>query len=803
MKYCIHGAVANVIDNDTEDAIKPYVVQNKHAKWLSEKFVSEGILQFDKIDKEGKKGHYSYSGGEVDSISGKAKASIDEIAELIANWYNYSVEDEAISTFTESAIALTSCITEEMFASAILAELHISAYDWENSMKPALLSSKQEILKRTIIETRKNINPNRSAFVAMNSGRMKYLYYERSLDNDLAELSPNTESIQNIIDNVFSLFDRHNDNFKRVWSRIWAEYKETVQSDTDVTKYVDYCVRYLYLFNICYRLIELLYIVGVCNDGTIKSPEIIRNEIDALLGEYRNLVSQDNEYNSAANHNLTEEELFIHSIISLLDGSFIFNTEIRRIVEFLDQKVSNSILVRKKVEDYIQANRPLMSIHCYESAIVFDVSFDKLDKARDIVEKICFEYKDIDSGITIFDRDFTDSPLSRIVLFSNHPERMIDISKIVHKDLLAENITFRTIFIPKLGSEIVKLSPWGGTKNNESKTKFFRNVLRPIDQYLGINHKNDSVGLVVIKNYNDFRFENAGEEIIKSYDAGSSYSSGELTIASGEKDSYKCGIETYSLKTVTIGIVTFIPPETTAINEQFNLNQAKTNNRYFYKNIYSDNNGNAFRLVHTQTLITGGDGVKDALNALETECSPDFFVTVGVGGSFSLKDCDLCDVIIPKKVLDLRNAKETEGKIKYDTVAPMLHPKIVAMINAFSINNYDRNFISESNILTSNFKCVYEPVADNGHVISDTNSSMREQAILVERKTLSVDTESAAANNFFWLADLDEKVKGKLLIIRGISDDTINKPDDDRYHKQASCNAAQILKEFLPYFINN
>ena len=109
-------------------------------------------------------------------------------------------------------------------------------------------------------------------------------------------------------------------------------------------------------------------------------------------------------------------------------------------------------------------------------------------------------------------------------------------------------------------------------------------------------------------------------------------------------------------------------------------------------------------------------------------------------------------------------------------------------------------FESAEGAPTDKFKCLYEPIGDNNHLIGSPESKFITNAKThITRKIVAVEMESAGVMYGAYMACLDAKCENAI-VIRGISDYADpDKPSDNKYHYLAALNAAKVLQELLSY----
>jgi hypothetical protein len=125
--------------------------------------------------------------------------------------------------------------------------------------------------------------------------------------------------------------------------------------------------------------------------------------------------------------------------------------------------VNKSVSVRKKVEDYIQANRPMSGGASLWFRAGFDLANNNLKKARFTSKVFAQNTRILDSGSWFSAGKFTDRSWSRLTIFSNtygadDCYRKVDIQNAVNGKSGVQNdrdpsIRFRNHFLMAMGGD--------------------------------------------------------------------------------------------------------------------------------------------------------------------------------------------------------------------------------------------------------------------------------------------------------------------------------------------------------------
>lgn len=171
------------------------------------------------------------------SICKSVGGSIDDISDIISEWYNKASEGVMKYTFKDAATALTSCANGYVYASAIGTEIHYFSKFWANQAKSAFAHADNSHL---LISALTKIPKNREYFntitQGLNSGRDKVLWFE---DQAALEILENVE---------MTLSSKES----RKWSNIWGDNRPKFDTNPELEDLTNEAVSFLYFFSICF-----------------------------------------------------------------------------------------------------------------------------------------------------------------------------------------------------------------------------------------------------------------------------------------------------------------------------------------------------------------------------------------------------------------------------------------------------------------------------------------------------------------------------------------------------------------------
>ena len=260
----------------------------------------------------------------------------------------------------------------------------------------------------------------------------------------------------------------------------------------------------------------------------------------------------------------------------------------------------------------------------------------------------------------------------------------------------------------------------------------------------------------------------------------------------------------YSNTEILVGIIAIIPEEFNAVRNRFSMKKMPDNgegksSRIFYEAFTTIEDKN-FHLILTQAQGQGNQAGTSAYYGINMNFRVDYIVLLGIAGSVNEKNAKIGDVVIARSIYDGQLGKEIDGGFKPETrvYSPnaFVNSKILDYMNEANGKLY-KSVCSE---LKETFSCIYEPIGDNGHLITTKDSefvnNLQEN---VDRKVVAVEMESAGVAYGVYQGAL-EGLCERLIVIRGISDyaDPDKSPDNE-YHVLASENAVTIFDEILKY----
>lgn len=171
------------------------------------------------------------------SICKSVGGSIDDISDIISEWYNKASKEVMDYSFKDAATALTSCANGYVYASAIGTEIHYFSKFWENQAKSAFEHAEKSHL---LISALTNIPKNREYFNTMtqglNSGRDKVTWFEE-------------QAALKILENVETTLSPEK---SRRWSNIWGDNRPKFNTNPELEDLTNAAVAFLFFFSICF-----------------------------------------------------------------------------------------------------------------------------------------------------------------------------------------------------------------------------------------------------------------------------------------------------------------------------------------------------------------------------------------------------------------------------------------------------------------------------------------------------------------------------------------------------------------------
>ena len=767
VKYCIHGAVPVVVNQEADVVnLHPYVKKDNYCQWLSERLIKAEIIE---------KNEMGIALKEIDStkkteLARKIEISTKKIAKMIAKWYNISSTNSKKSKFTDDIIILTSCLNIEAFSSAILAELYICRADWEGNLRYLIKDSSRNTYNRCKNYFLNNMR-NSNVFIAMNSGRKKYLWFEKDQDGN--------NHVQRVVQDVSDLFSNNNEEMIALnWDELWEDYLSINQSQNAIDDDIMECVGHIYCYNICYRILE--YLVMLDNKSTINHRKKIKEEIEELKQEYDLLQLKQPRINYLLQMpKYGRDQAF----------NMIYTYMLR-----LDKQVEDDMLV---IEQYISksSNQYLIKYH---SCVVFD--FDTV-KSGDCLRIILDEMPKNN-----FNRQIAFSNLEQ-----NFTRVIVAIDDIKSQKVLLEYIAsvYQKASGTKIHCMVIPVLPINKEfrlnckiNSQANLTEFKEKIIKPLERLYSYSIPRTDELLFVTKQ-GDLKNEPKVEDKMIFERKGLSLPQREI----GDVEIPYCK-EEYSYMRCTnsevlIGIIAIIPEEFNAVKNRFSMkkvpNSGEKSKRIFYE-AFTTVDDKKFHLILTQAQGQGNQAGTSAYYGLNMNYRVDYVILLGIAGSVNEKSAKIGDVVIARSIYDGQLGKESDGGFKPENrvYSPnaIVNSKILDYMNEAVGKAYE-NVCSE---FQGTFSCIYEPIGNNGHLITTKKSEFVNNLLdNLDRKVTAVEMESAGVAYGVYQGALEGLCEG-LIVIRGISDYADpDKSPDNKYHTLASENAVTVFNEILKY----
>lgn len=768
VKYCIHGAVPVVVDQKVDAVnLHPYVKKDVYSQWLSERLIKTNVIEKNEMGIILKNVNLT----EGIELEGKAQISTKKIAKIIAKWYNISSAQSKKSIFTEDIIVLTSCLNIEAFSSAILAELYICRADWEGNLRHLIKDLSKNTYNRCKNYFLNNMRSS-NVFTAMNSGRKKYLWFMKDQDGN--------NQVQKVVRNVSELFNNNNEEMAALnWDELWENYLSINQSQNSIDDDIMECVGHIYCYNVCYRILEYLIMLEI--KSAIDHRKKIKEELEELKQEYELLHLKQSRINYLLQMSRYERNKAFDMISAYMSR--------------LDKQVEEDMLV---IEQYISktSNQYLLKYH---SCVIFDFDIEKSDYCSDIVSS-----------------ELPKHNFNSHIIFSTYEEGfkriIVAVDVIKSKKIFLEFISkvYQRAIGTKIHCMVIPVLP----NNKEFRfnckinpkaniAEFKEKIIMPLeriytclephyDELLFITRQDDYENEPKIKDKEIF--ENAGLFFDQSKTGNA-----EIPYCK-EKYSYM----KYSNSEILVGIIAIIPEEFNAIKNRFfmkkvpNSEEEKTN-RIFYETFITVEDKN-FHLILTQAQGQGNQAGTSAYYGLNMNFRVDYIVLLGIAGSVDKESAKIGDVVIARSIYDGQLEKETDGGFQPETkmYAPnaIVNSKILDYMN----EAFRKPYKSICSKFQETFSCIYEPIGNNGHLITTKKSKfVNNLQRNVDRKVVAIEMESAGVAYGVYQGAL-EGLCERLIVIRGISDYADpDKSPNNQYHELASENAVTIFKEMLKY----
>lgn len=767
VKYCIHGAVPVVVKQGTDIAsLHPYVKKDEYSQWLSER-----LIESDVIERDEKGIILKQTSTKKDNMARKTALGTEKIAKLISKWYNISEIMNKKSVFTKDIIILTSCLNEETFSSAMLAELYICRSDWEGNLRHLIKDTSKKsynMCNNYFL----NIMRRSNVFAAMNSGRKKYLWFLKDKEGN--------NQVQRVIKDVSELFRNNNEDMAALsWDEIWENYLSINQSRNIVDQDILECVGHIYCYNVCYRVLE--YIVLTDIKQNMKHTEEIKEEIEQLKLEYDSINLRQPRLNYLL-------KLFKYGRNKVIKNIFTYMT-------LLDQKVEDDMMT---IERYISRTSNQYYLF-YHSCIVFDFEMKETDRCLKLVlDEIPKDNFDKYIAFPNMEHGFTRIIVAIEVIKSQ--KALIEFIARVYQKAVGTKIHCMAIPVLPVNKEF-RLNFKVNSQVNISEFK--EKIILPLEKLYSCSTPNTDE-IIFITKRGDTQNEPEVENMLIFEKVGLFFHQrtiGDITIPyCKEEYSYM----KYTALEITVGIITIIPEEFNAIKNRFSMKKVSINNRenskrVFYETFIVGERKNV-HLILTQAQGQGNQAGTSAYYGLNLNFKLDYVVLLGIAGSINEKDVKIGDVVIAKSIYDGQLGKETDNGFRPEIRVYTPNAIVNSILLDFMNENAGQTLKSVCGGSRPTFSCIYEPIGNNGHVITTKESGfVNNLQNNVDRKVVAVEMESAGVAYGVYQGALEGMCE-RLIVIRGISDYADpNKSPDNRYHVLASENAVSVFNKMLKY----
>lgn len=757
VQYGTDGAVLSVVkaENALEN-IYPYVRDVPYCVWLSKILMRDGYIE----QKYGQEHYYVIKAERIKqadvTLARTTQTSVAIIANMLSRWYFFSQETNARKAFSFNISVLTTCYNANTFASALLADLYTSSLDVEKTILPILDNPDVEENKLYI----RDILRRKSAFHAINMGRKMFNCYRKDEDG--------ISGVEHSIYSVEKMFE--NDRLAKLnWMQYWMEYIQMIPSQNDLDKNAILAVEYVYCYNVLYRRIEQYY--------NSEKHSQIQIEIDDLKREI--VLKLDDAINPFI--------LELTSIQQLKNYALRLNEEVKRDMLMIEQ----SIVRNRKY-----------TIQVFSDCIICQMNKRKKEQAFAVFEKIRDKYfENMGAKAIWIDISSEDKGIYAFLVKgeSGLRNKLMEASIAMHKIFLKELLYVKTIVVSGLpkGNQYVQ----NMKENNQRNIQLFKVLTGDLFRKCFVNENSELPEYVITWNCLSVDREIA-EDLERVTTELPAYVQEDLkSLKTRERKEYL--YMSFYEKRKTIGIMTVIAPEAKAVKEYFEMKKMgneygdRRSKRIYYKSTVRGDS-EWYDVIMTQCPMQGNQAAVSTYDGLNRDFKLDYVVLLGVAGSLNEEKLKVCDVVIAKEVIDGQLGKET-GENEFQSEITTYTPN--AMVNGI-INDYitfSGEHASSEGSIAKTFKCVYEPICDNNHVIGSQDSQfIKNLKEHVSRKVLAVEMESAGFMHAAYVAGGLNTGCDNVIVIRGISDYADpDKPSDDRYHYPAAVNAAIVLKELI------
>jgi adenosylhomocysteine nucleosidase len=243
-----------------------------------------------------------------------------------------------------------------------------------------------------------------------------------------------------------------------------------------------------------------------------------------------------------------------------------------------------------------------------------------------------------------------------------------------------------------------------------------------------------------------------------------------------------------------IGVVTILAVEAAAVCRSLGLEEEHSNGRVYYTRP-GHGGADSASIAMTRAAGQGHQAAMSALADLARTYSPAVYVIVGIAGAIR-PDLDIGDVAVATRAVYYDLRKETPaGTLRRgsEREAPV---RVVHAVNSFFTERGEPARLTTAH---GDARIFSGPIASGESVVADADSDIRKYLRQYNDKILSVDMEAAALSQHCHETSVGETGRQPgWVVIRGISDKA-NPDKNDDAHELASWNAAETLRELVPY----
>lgn len=761
-EYTLQGAVPVIVKGGIDpENMHPYIVYNDYNIWLSDEFQRKEILKSETLDQ------FVIDSSKIsvnrEKIAKSALTDSELLAMVISEWFEICVKMQKKSVFTEDITILTTCYDTTCFAAAMLAELYVCQLDVKETILEKLENYSDNSVKEYFIKKLRKGN----AFLAMNSGRKKYQWYKKNANNQ--------NRMDIAIENVSRLFEEEQNKYAElIWNGYWSEYTKLIPSQDELDVHILEAVEYIWAYNILYRKMEILF-----------NPQI-RGKNEREIEELK-------------------DELEMHFLDSNIRND-LFNLNSVNMAISVAERLNSVVLQQMREIERATVKNRNSYIEVYTASLMISVRKNIAERIRNLLPALQDKYFGKNkSNSTWFELENEAKTNFILVVKENVSDiksKLVEASVELHANLGKDNINLKTIVI--LGLPREKAYRQNIKENStENQQQFIKYTVNPFFEYLALKESVASEIMFVSPNEQSI-YSILVDDINYVNKSLPNYKNDSYKIAKIQQCEREFVLMEFREEIKKIGIITVIPEEVRAVLKFFSMekmDKSKTKQqtqRTYYRGAYSDKT-RSYDLIMTQCPKQGNQAAMSTYYSINQDFDLDYVVLLGVAGSVNKEKLKVCDVVIAREIVDGQLGKET-GENEFSPETSVYSPNAIVNngINDFLVMSDE--FESAEGAPTDKFKCLYEPIGDNNHLIGSPESKFITNAKThITRKIVAVEMESAGVMYGAYMACLDAKCENAI-VIRGISDYADpDKPSDNKYHYLAALNAAKVLQELLSY----